>query len=166
MRKDRSILVAMGSQSDWPTMAHTAGMLDDFGVRYETAIISAHRTPDRLDHLTTRLSNDEFYVVIAGAGGAAHLAGALAARTIVPVIGIPISSHLQGLDSLLSTVQMPAGVPVATVSIGVAGAKNAALLALQIVAVNDKAISDKLVQHRQQQSLSIPKVPKTAMAAE
>lgn len=142
--------VVMGSQSDWPTMRVTTEVLSDLGIDYETAIISAHRTPDRLAAYAKAAEQNNIAVIIAGAGGAAHLPGMLAANTVVPVIGVPIESKaLHGLDSLLSIVQMPAGVPVATVAIGQAGAKNAAYLAAQQLAIQDKALQKRLQRARQ-----------------
>lgn len=147
-------------------MNHATDMLDRFDIAFEVSIISAHRTPKRIDELADRLANEEFVVVIAGAGGAAHLAGAIAARTIVPVIGVPMPSQLQGFDSLLSTVQMPAGIPVATVSIGVAGAKNAALLAVQIAAQQNASLSEQLREYRRKLEGMVPAVPQLTEAAE
>ncbi|KRN33226.1 5-(carboxyamino)imidazole ribonucleotide mutase [Weissella halotolerans] len=144
------VAVVMGSQSDWPTMRVTTEVLSDLGIDYETAIISAHRTPDRLAAYAKAAEQNNIAVIIAGAGGAAHLPGMLAANTVVPVIGVPIESKaLHGLDSLLSIVQMPAGVPVATVAIGQAGAKNAAYLAAQQLAIQDKALQKRLQRARQ-----------------
>lgn len=144
------VAVVMGSQSDWPTMRMTTEVLSDLGIDYETAIISAHRTPDRLAAYAKAAEQNNIAVIIAGAGGAAHLPGMLAANTVVPVIGVPIESKaLHGLDSLLSIVQMPAGVPVATVAIGQAGAKNAAYLAAQQLAIQDKALQKRLQRARQ-----------------
>lgn len=162
----KKIFITMGSQSDWPVMNHATDMLDRFDIAFEVSIISAHRTPKRIDELADRLANEEFVVVIAGAGGAAHLAGAIAARTIVPVIGVPMPSQLQGFDSLLSTVQMPAGIPVATVSIGVAGAKNAALLAVQIAAQQNASLSEQLREYRRKLEGMVPAVPQLTEAAE
>src|SRR5690242_21106720 len=135
------IAIIMGSQSDWATMRHAAETLEALGVRYETRIISAHRTPDRLYQFAKSAREAGFKVIIAGAGGAAHLPGMTAALTPLPVFGVPVESKaLSGLDSLLSIVQMPAGVPVATVAIGRAGAVNAALLATSILALQDAEI--------------------------
>lgn len=128
--------VIMGSQSDWSTMKNTCEFLDKLGVSYETRVVSAHRTPDEMFSYAETARDRDIAVIIAGAGGAAHLPGMVAAKTTLPVIGVPIASkYLKGMDSLLSIVQMPAGVPVATVAIGEAGAKNAALLATQILAI-------------------------------
>ncbi len=165
MLKQPKILVAMGSQSDWPTMEHCAGLLQEFSVAHETHIISAHRTPDRVDAICRRLNDGEFSLAIAGAGGAAHLAGAVAARTTAPVIGVPIAGLLQGFDSLLSTVQMPSGIPVATVSIGAAGAKNAALLAISIVAVGNADLRQKLADYRARLAQQVPLTPQSLVNA-
>lgn len=141
----------MGSYSDWKTMKNTANILDEFGVKYDKAVISAHRMPEEMIEFAQSAVNNGIKVVIAGAGGAAHLPGMIAANTVLPVIGVPVKSRaLNGIDSLLSIVQMPAGVPVATTAIGEAGAKNAALLALQIVGTNDPKIQEKLVAYRKE----------------
>ena len=142
--------IIMGSQSDWRTMIEAAEVLDELGVAYETKIVSAHRTPDRLwDYGKTAVERG-LQVIIAGAGWAAHLAGFMAAHTSLPVIGIPIdSSPLQGMDALLSTVQMPPGIPVATVALGKGGAKNAAVLAAQILALKYASIAEKLKSYRE-----------------
>ena len=130
------IAICMGSQSDWPTMKEAADILTQFGTSHEVKIVSAHRTPERLTDFAKNAHEQGFGVIIAGAGGAAHLPGMIAAQTHLPVLGVPIrSAALKGMDSLLSIVQMPAGVPVGTLAIGVPGAKNAALLALQIFRV-------------------------------
>ena len=146
----------MGSRSDWPVMAGAAEVLDALGVGYEAKIVSAHRTPDRLyDYAKTAVGRG-LKVIIAGAGGAAHLPGMTASMTRLPVIGVPVQSKaLKGLDSLLSIVQMPAGVPVATVAIGEAGAKNAGQLAAQILATTDDALAARLDEWRAQQTASI-----------
>jgi len=145
------IAVIMGSQTDWEIMQECCLTLDQFGVGYEKKVVSAHRTPDQMLAYAASAAARGFKVVIAGAGGAAHLPGMVASKTILPVIGVPIpSKHLQGLDSLLSIVQMPAGVPVATVAIGASGAKNAALLALQILALSDPQLTALLMQRREQ----------------
>lgn len=149
----KKIAVVMGSISDWPTMKQTTDLLDKFNLLYEKHIISAHRMPKQLQVFGEKAQEHGFGVIIAGAGGAAHLPGMLAANTIVPVIGVPIQSHaLNGMDSLLSIVQMPSGVPVATTAIGDAGAKNAALLAAQILAINDDGLADLLRQFREEQT--------------
>lgn len=146
----------MGSQSDWETMRHAAAMLEELGVKYEKRIVSAHRTPDLLFEFAAGCEARGIKVIIAGAGGAAHLPGMCASKTILPVLGVPVQSKaLNGLDSLLSIVQMPAGVPVATLAIGEAGAKNAALLAVQILALNDDALRRRLHQFRQAQTRGV-----------
>jgi len=143
----------MGSQSDWQTMRHAAETLDTLGVSYEARIVSAHRTPERLYAFAKGAKAAGFKVVIAGAGGAAHLPGMTAALTSLPVFGVPIESKtLSGLDSLYSIVQMPPGVPVGTLAIGQAGAVNAALLAASVLALNDPALADRLDAWRQRQT--------------
>jgi 5-(carboxyamino)imidazole ribonucleotide mutase len=134
------VAIIMGSKSDWETMRHAVETLDDLGVPNEARVLSAHRTPDATAEFARKAADRGFRVVIAGAGGAAHLAGVIAAHTWLPVLGVPIQSKLQGLDSLLSTAQMPGGIPVGTLAIGDAGAKNAALLAAAILATFDKTI--------------------------
>ncbi len=137
--------IVMGSQSDWPTMQRAAGILDELGVAHEVRIVSAHRTPDRMFAYAEAAVGRGLQVIIAGAGGAAHLPGMLAAKTRLPVLGVPVQSRaLSGLDSLLSMVQMPAGVPVATLAIGEAGAANAALLAAAIIATTDPKLAARL----------------------
>ena len=137
--------IVMGSQSDWPTMQRAAGILDELGVVHEVRIVSAHRTPDRMFAYAETAVGRGLRVIIAGAGGAAHLPGMLAAKTRLPVLGVPVQSRaLNGLDSLLSMVQMPAGVPVATLAIGEAGAANAALLAVAIIATTDPELAARL----------------------
>jgi phosphoribosylaminoimidazole carboxylase PurE protein len=141
--------ILMGSDSDLPTMQEATKILEEFGVPFELRICSAHRTPERLVRYAREAEGRGLQVLIAGAGGAAHLAGALAAHVTLPVIGVPVESGpLNGLDALLSTVQMPGGVPVATVAIGRAGARNAALLAIQILALSDSRLKGKLTDHR------------------
>ena len=145
------ISIVMGSYSDWETMKNTAEVLDEFGVKYDKAVISAHRMPEEMLSFAKGAVANGIEVIIAGAGGAAHLPGMISANTVLPVIGVPVQSRaLNGLDSLLSIVQMPAGVPVATTAIGVAGAKNAAFLALQILGVTDKDIQAKLLSYRKE----------------
>ncbi|MFT8324692.1 5-(carboxyamino)imidazole ribonucleotide mutase [Oenococcus sicerae] len=147
------VAVVMGSVSDWETMQDSVKILADFAIETEKHVISAHRMPDQLSQFAKEAREKGFAVIIAGAGGAAHLPGMLAANTILPVIGVPVRSHaLNGLDSLLSIVQMPAGVPVATTAIGSAGAKNAAYLAISILALQDNAIAEKLINFRVQQT--------------
>lgn len=148
--------LVMGSKSDWETMQHAAQMLDELNVPYEQQVVSAHRTPDLLFDYAEQASDKGLQVIIAGAGGAAHLPGMLAAKTIVPVLGVPVESKaLKGMDSLLSIAQMPGGVPVGTLAIGKAGAKNAALLAAGILANHDDVIKAKLKQFRDTQTQTI-----------
>jgi 5-(carboxyamino)imidazole ribonucleotide mutase len=150
----------MGSQSDWPCLCAAAAVLETLEIPYETRIISAHRTPDRLYEYAKGAAGRGLKAIIAGAGGAAHLPGMAAAMTTLPVLGVPVESKaLKGLDSLLSIVQMPGGVPVATFAIGEAGAKNAALHAAAILALNDPALAARLSQWRQKQSDSVPQAP-------
>ncbi len=160
--KSRPIIsIIMGSQSDWQTMQKSAEMLDLFGVAYESRIISAHRTPDRLYKYSKDAEGRGVQVIIAGAGGAAHLPGMVAALTHIPVLGVPVQSKsLKGLDSLLSIVQMPGGVPVGTLAIGEAGAKNAAILALSILALSDSELLTKLKKFRKTQADSVEEFPK------
>ncbi|MCI0182561.1 MAG: 5-(carboxyamino)imidazole ribonucleotide mutase [Acidibacillus sp.] len=155
--EDRIVVgVIMGSKSDYETMRAATELLDRFQVPYEAQIVSAHRTPERLYDYAKTARERGLQVIIAGAGGAAHLPGMVASMTTIPVIGVPIQSKaLQGLDSLLSIVQMPAGVPVATVAIGVAGAKNAALLTLSILGLGNEAWMDQLQDFRQEQTNSV-----------
>ena len=149
------VAVIMGSKSDWETMKHTCEMLDRLEVPYEKKVISAHRTPDLMFEFADTARVRGIKVIIAGAGGAAHLPGMVAAKTTLPVIGVPVQSKaLNGMDSLLSIVQMPAGVPVATVAIGKAGATNAGLLAAQIVAVNDVKLADRLENVRREAKIA------------
>src|ERR671927_310082 len=147
------IAIIMGSQSDWATMRHAAETLDALGVPYDTRIVSAHRTPDRLVAFAKGAKAEGFQVIIAGAGGAAHLPGMAAALTPLPVFGVPIESHsLKGMDSLLSIVQMPGGIPVGTLAIGKAGATNAALLAVAILANTRPALRQRLKTFRREQA--------------
>jgi len=151
MKKKFQVGIAMGSDSDWPLLKEAAQMLSQFGVSFEKRVVSAHRTPDDMANYGKEAQERGLQVIIAAAGGAAHLPGMLAAHSAIPVIGVPVpSKHLQGLDSLLSIVQMPKGIPVATVAIG--GAANAALLAIQILALQDKALSKKLAAFRSGQA--------------
>jgi len=153
--------IIMGSPSDWDTMRHTADMLDEFGVAYETLVVSAHRTPQRLYQYAQTALERGLQVIIAGAGGAAHLPGMAASLTPLPVLGVPVESKaLKGQDSLLSIVQMPAGVPVGTLAIGVAGAKNAALLAVGILSLRDTALAKKLARYRHLQTSGVPLNPR------
>jgi 5-(carboxyamino)imidazole ribonucleotide mutase len=148
--------IAMGSQSDWSIMEHAARQLDDFGVPYEARIVSAHRTPDLLYEYADGAVGRGLKCIIAGAGGAAHLPGMLAAKTIVPVLGVPVPTrHLKGLDSLLSIVQMPKGVPVATFAVGEAGAANAALFAIALLAREDERLARKLQSFRGKQTRTV-----------
>jgi len=158
--------IIMGSQSDWPTMRHAAEMLDGLDVPYEARIVSAHRTPDRLAAYAREARGRGLKAIIAGAGGAAHLPGMCAAWTALPVLGVPMESHaLKGMDSLLSIVQMPAGVPVATLAIGRAGAINAALLAAAILALSDPALAERLDALRAAQTEAVAQVPEDQPAS-
>ncbi len=152
--------IIMGSQSDWPTMQEAAALLDEFGVDYEARIVSAHRTPDRLWEYGRTAVDRGLQVIIAGAGGAAHLPGMVASKTRLPVIGVPVQTKaLGGLDSLYSIVQMPKGYPVATMAIGAAGAANAGLMAAGILALSDAALAQRLEAWRAALSASIPDAP-------
>ncbi len=156
------VLIIVGSDSDLPIIEDTEKMLDEFGIAYETTIASAHRTPERAVMLASQAEGRGIEVIITGAGMAAHLAGVIAAHTILPVIGVPIdSSSLKGIDSLLSTVQMPAGVPVATVAIGKTGAKNAAILSAQIIARKDPAVAKKLITFKKKMAEEVKNKAKT-----
>ncbi len=155
----------MGSQSDWATMKAAAAILDDLRVTYETRIVSAHRTPQRLVAYARSARRRGLKVIIAGAGGAAHLPGMAAAMTILPVLGVPVQSRsLNGLDSLLSIVQMPGGIPVGTLAIGEAGAKNAALLATAILALGDRALATRLEAWRARQTAAVARAPRDDLA--
>jgi 5-(carboxyamino)imidazole ribonucleotide mutase len=157
--------VIMGSQSDWPTMEHAATVLNDLGVAHETRIISAHRTPTRMAEYAQTAKSRGLKVIIAGAGGAAHLPGMTAASTTLPVLGVPVESKaLSGLDSLLSIIQMPGGIPVGALAIGAAGAKNAGLLAASILANEDDALAKRLQEWRDTQSASVPHEPDASKA--
>ncbi len=150
------VAIVMGSRSDWPTMKKAADALDELGVAYEAKVVSAHRTPQRLVEFATGAKAAGFQVIIAGAGGAAHLPGMVASMTPLPVLGVPVQSKaLSGLDSLLSIVQMPGGIPVATLAIGEAGAKNAGLLAAQILSLADPALAARLDAQRAAQTDSV-----------
>lgn len=147
------VAIIMGSDSDWPVMKAAAAMLDDFGVPYEARVVSAHRTPDLMFEFAESAAARGYRAIIAGAGGAAHLPGMVAAKTTLPVLGVPVpSKHLQGQDSLLSIVQMPKGIPVATFAIGEAGAANAGLFAVALLATTDMALSEKLIEFRRKQT--------------
>ena len=153
--------IIMGSQSDWKTMENTAEILDTLKIKYESRIVSAHRTPDRLFEYAKSARKRGLKVIIAGAGGAAHLPGMTASMTSLPVLGVPVESRtLKGLDSLLSIAQMPAGIPVGTLAIGTAGAKNAALLAAAIISTSDDKVATRLDQFRKKQTKSITVKPK------
>ena len=155
------IAIVMGSQSDWPTMRRAAEALDKLEVAYEARIVSAHRTPDRLTAFAKGAADEGFKVIIAGAGGAAHLPGMVAAMTHLPVLGVPVESKaLKGQDSLLSIVQMPAGIPVGTLAIGEAGATNAGLLAAAILATGDAALAERLKAFRAAQTASVAETPR------
>lgn len=150
----------MGSQSDWPTMKHAADVLTELGVAHDVKIVSAHRTPDRLYTYAKSARDNGLKVIIAGAGGAAHLPGMTASMTTLPVLGVPVESRaLKGQDSLLSIVQMPAGVPVGTLAIGDAGAKNAGLLAAQILAISDAALAARVDQWRATHTAAVAETP-------
>jgi 5-(carboxyamino)imidazole ribonucleotide mutase len=150
--------IVMGSTSDWETMKNAATTLEEFGVPYEAKALSAHRSPQLVAEWASGAAKRGMKVIIAAAGGAAHLAGVVAAHTTLPVLGVPMpSKHLQGLDSLLSTVQMPKGIPVATLAIGDAGAANASLFAIAILALSDKALERKLAEFRTRQTEAVKK---------
>ncbi|ESZ86929.1 MAG: N5-carboxyaminoimidazole ribonucleotide mutase [Blastomonas sp. CACIA14H2] len=154
------VAIIMGSQSDWQTMSGAANVLDELGVAHDCRIVSAHRTPDRLVDFARGAVDSGFEVIIAGAGGAAHLPGMVASMTRLPVLGVPVQSKaLSGMDSLLSIVQMPGGIPVGTLAIGPAGAKNAGLLAASILALNDPALAGRLEAWRAAQSDSVGERP-------
>lgn len=152
--------LVMGSQSDWETMRHAADILDHFKIPYEAKIVSAHRTPDRLVAYAKEAKTRNIKVIIAGAGGAAHLPGMMASMTTIPVLGVPVESKtMKGIDSLYSIVQMPKGIPVGTLAIGKAGSANAALLATSILALSDEALSESLIAWRQAQTDAISETP-------
>jgi 5-(carboxyamino)imidazole ribonucleotide mutase len=151
------VAIVMGSRSDWPTMKHAADILSELGVAHDCRVVSAHRTPDRMADFAKGAKDAGLKVIIAGAGGAAHLPGMIASMTALPVLGVPVESvALKGQDSLLSIVQMPGGVPVGTLAIGKAGAKNAGLLAASIIALGDEAVAQRLAGWRQAQTDSVP----------
>lgn len=159
-REGPQVGIIMGSQSDWPTLAHAAETLARLAVPHEVRIVSAHRTPDRLRHYAGQARGRGLKVIIAGAGGAAHLPGMCASWTALPVLGVPVESHaLKGMDSLLSIVQMPAGIPVGTLAVGRPGAVNAALLAAAILSLADPALARRLDAHRAEQTARVPEVP-------
>lgn len=156
----KPVAIIMGSQSDWSTMKHAADTLDALGIGYHARIVSAHRTPDRLAAFAKGARAEGFRVIIAGAGGAAHLPGMTAAMTILPVFGVPIESKaLAGIDSLYSIVQMPAGVPVGTLAIGRAGAVNAALMAASVLAIGDETLAIRLEDWRRRQTAAVAEAP-------
>lgn len=152
--------IVMGSQSDWNVMAHSASVLKDLKIPHEVKIVSAHRTPERLYHYAKDAQKRGIQVIIAGAGGSAHLPGMLASMTTLPVLGVPVNSkYLKGMDSLLSIVQMPGGVPVGTLAIGEAGAKNAGLFAASILALTNEELDRALKQYRLNQTMNVPEEP-------
>ena len=159
-KKQAEIVIIMGSTSDWETMKNAADMLEIFGIAYESKVISAHRTPDRLYDFAKNAEKNGVKVIIAGAGGAAHLPGMASSMTNLPVLGVPVETKsLKGMDSLLSIVQMPAGVPVGTLAIGKAGATNAGLLAASILALSDAKLAKKLAAWRAKQTKSVALTP-------
>src|SRR5581483_2848463 len=161
----KPVAIIMGSQSDWETMQHACKTLGDLGIGYEALIVSAHRTPDRLYDFAKSARKNGFKVIIAGAGGAAHLPGMTASMTPLPVLGVPMKTHaLEGKDSLLSIMQMPAGVPVGTLAIGKPGAVNAALLAAAVLATSDAKLAKRLDAWRARQSKAVAKRPREARA--
>ncbi len=160
-KRGAEVGIIMGSQSDWPTMKQAAAVLDELGVAYEAKIVSAHRTPDRLVAYAKSAKERGLKVIIAGAGGAAHLPGMTASMTALPVLGVPIQTKgLKGMDSLYSIVQMPAGIPVGTLAIGDAGATNAGLFAAQILALSDAGLAARLAAYRERQTAAVNDEPK------
>ena len=159
-KKTPLVSIIMGSQSDWESVKPASKILEEFLIPHECKIVSAHRTPDRHKTFATNAKKRGIKVIIAAAGGAAHLAGVTAAHTSLPVLGIPMESKLSGLDSLLSTVQMPSGVPVATFAIGNAGSKNAALFAIRVIALEDSLVANKLDQYIKKMEKEVPEKPK------
>lgn len=159
-KKNARVGIIMGSSSDWPTMEHAAKVLEDFGVDFDAEVVSAHRTPDKMFAYAEGAAKRGLKLIIAGAGGAAHLPGMVAAKTTVPVLGVPVrSKQMDGLDSLLSIAQMPGGIPVATFAVGEAGAKNAALFAVSVLALEDGKLAKKLAAFRKQQTNTVLKNP-------
>jgi 5-(carboxyamino)imidazole ribonucleotide mutase len=159
-KQGAKVAIVMGSQSDWPTMKHAADVLDELGVAYDSRIVSAHRTPDRLHAFGKGAADEGFEVIVAGAGGAAHLPGMISALTHLPVLGVPVRTKaLDGLDSLLSIVQMPAGVPTATLAVGEAGATNAGIFAASILALSDTALSKRLQDWRAARTAAVAETP-------
>ena len=159
-KKNPIVSIIMGSQSDWESVKPASKILEEFSIPHECKIISANRTPDRHKTFSTNAKKRGIKVILAAAGGAAHLAGVTAAHTSIPVLGIPMESKLSGLDSLLSTVQMPSGVPVATFAVGSAGSKNAALFAIRVIALEDSLIANKLDQYIKKMEKAVPEKPK------
>ena len=159
-KKTPLVSIIMGSQSDWESVKPASKILEEFLIPHECKIISAHRTPDRHKTFATNAKKRGIKVILAAAGGAAHLAGVTAAHTSLPVLGIPMESKLSGLDSLLSTVQMPSGVPVATFAVGNAGSKNAALFAIRVIALEDSLVANKLDQYIKKMEKEVPEKPK------
>ena len=160
-KKNHKVAIVMGSQSDYSTMKYTVNVLKMLKIKYETKIVSAHRTPNRMYEFAKKAEKNKISVIIAGAGGSAHLPGMIAALTRIPVIGVPIESKkLKGLDSLLSIAQMPKGIPVGTVAIGVDGAINAALLSASILSVSDMKIRNNIENWRSKQTRSVKKIPR------
>ena len=159
-KKTPLVSIIMGSQSDWESVKPASKILEEFSIPHECKIISAHRTPDRHKTFATNAKKRGIKIILAAAGGAAHLAGVTAAHTSLPVLGIPMESKLSGLDSLLSTVQMPSGVPVATFAVGNAGSKNAALFAIRVIALEDSLVANKLVQYIKKMEKEVPEKPK------
>ncbi|NEQ50407.1 MAG: 5-(carboxyamino)imidazole ribonucleotide mutase [Leptolyngbya sp. SIO3F4] len=158
--------IVMGSRSDWPTMEHASVMLTELGIPHESRVVSAHRTPDRLFEYAEQAEGRGIRVIIAGAGGAAHLPGMIASKTYLPVLGVPVMSKaLSGMDSLLSIAQMPGGIPVGTLAIGDAGAKNAGLLAAQILATTDDDIRERVLRFRESQTENVPNEPSDEAAS-
>lgn len=154
------VMIVMGSESDWVTLQHAAEILETFSIAHEAKVVSAHRTPDYLFEFAEQLEQQGVQVVIAGAGGAAHLPGMLASKTSLPILGVPVeTSTLKGLDSLLSINQMPKGIPVGTLAVGPAGAANAALLAIAILSLNDVQLKKKLVSYRKKQKQRVLSIP-------
>ena len=159
-KKTPLVSIIMGSQSDWESVKPASKILEEFSIPHECKIISAHRTPDRHKTFATNAKKRGIKVILAAAGGAAHLAGVTAAHTSLPVLGIPMESKLSGLDSLLSTVQMPSGVPVATFAVGKAGSKNASLFAIRVIALEDSLVANKLDQYIKKMEKEVPEKPK------
>ena len=157
MNKEKVVVaIVMGSDSDWPTMKHAATILDDFGINYKAEVVSAHRTPDLMYSFASDAESNGFKVIIAGAGGAAHLPGMIASKTNLPVLGVPIkTTYLEGKDSLLSIVQMPKGIPVATFAIGEAGAYNAALFVVRLLSEQNKDLKDRLEEFSKNQEQKV-----------